>query len=147
MVCVMKARAIAIYLTASGIFQSALSGQASRSILDGIFSAEQAKRGEQIYRKECASCHGDSLEGQGPTPPLAGDDFTSNWNGQTLKDLFDQIQTTMPADHPGKLSRQESTDLLAFLLSANKFPAGKTELSSDAESLGRIRFETARPKN
>jgi S-disulfanyl-L-cysteine oxidoreductase SoxD len=143
----MKTRVMAISLTAAGIFQSALSGQASRSVWDGIYSAEQAKGGEAIYRKECASCHGASLEGQGSTPPLAGDDFTSNWNGQALKDLFDQIQNTMPADRPGTLSRQENTDLVAFLLSANKFPAGKAALGNDADALSRIRFETARPKN
>lgn len=142
-----EARAIWIILFASVIFHSWLSAQTTRSTWDGIYSAEQAKRGGQLYRKECASCHGDSLDGQPPTPPLAGDDFTSNWNGQALKDLFEKIQTTMPADHPGKLSRQENADLLAFLLSANKFPAGKTDLGSDDETLSRIRFETARPKN
>jgi hypothetical protein len=33
------------------------------------------------------------------------------------------------------------------MLGANKFPAGKTALGSDAEALARIRFDTARPKN
>jgi mono/diheme cytochrome c family protein len=145
--CVTHARAIAISLAAAGIFQATLSGQAGRSTWDGVYSAEQAQRGDGIYRKECASCHGETLDGQGPTPPLAGDDFKSNWNGQTLKDLFDKIQTTMPADHPGKLSRQETADILAFMLGANKFPAGKTALGSNTEALARIRFDTARPKN
>ncbi len=130
---------------AAGAFEGALNGQGTRSTEDGVFTGEQAKRGEGIYRKECASCHGDTLDGQGPTPPLAGDDFKSNWNGQTLKDLFDKIQTTMPADHPGKLSPQENVDVVAFLLDANKFPAGKTALGSGAEVLSKIRFETAQP--
>jgi len=134
-------------LTAAVFFQSALIGQADRSTWDGVYTAEQAQRGEQLYRKACSSCHGESLEGQGAAPPLAGDDFTSNWKGQTLKDLFEKIQTTMPADHPGTLRREENADLVGFLLSVNKFPGGKTALGSDPEVLGRIRFETARPKN
>lgn len=138
--------AIWIGLTAAVFFQGALIGQADRSTWDGVYGPEQAKRGEQLYRKACASCHGESLEGQGAAPPLAGDDFTSNWNGQTLKDLFDKIQTTMPADHPGTLRREENADLVAFMLNFNKFPDGKTALGSDPEVLSRIRFESARPK-
>jgi S-disulfanyl-L-cysteine oxidoreductase SoxD len=138
---VKRAWVVWIGLAAAGVLQ----GQTGQSTKDGVYTAEQARRGEAIYRKQCASCHGEALEGQGATPPLTGDDFASNWNGQPLKDLFDKIQTTMPADHPGTLTREQNADLTAFLLSANKFPAGKVALGSDPESLGRIRFETAKP--
>ena len=56
------------------------------------------------------------------------------------------MQTSMPADKPGQLSREQNAALLAFILNANKFPAGATELSTDAERLRQIRFETTKPK-
>jgi hypothetical protein len=52
----------------------------------------------------------------------------------------------MPQNAPGKLNRQQNADILAFVLSANKFPTGKTELSRQAEFLKEIRFEAVRPE-
>ena len=70
----------------------------------------------------------------------------ANWNGLTLGDLFERIRKTMPQNAPGKLSRQQNADLLAFLLSFNKFPAGKTELYRQAEMLKEIRFVAEKPE-
>ena len=120
--------------------------QGPTSVWDWIYSGEQARRGEAIYRKECGSCHGDQLEGLGHAPPLAGADFTIGWNGMTVGDLFERIQTTMPADQPGRLTREQNATLLAFLLNANKFPPGAAELSADGERLRQIRFEAAKQK-
>ena len=117
----------------------------SRSVWDGVYTEEQARRGETIYRKECASCHGDTLVGGGGASPLTGGIFLSNWNGLTLGDLFDRIRKTMPQGTPGKLTKQQGTDSLAYLLSFNKFPAGKTELPRQTEFLKEIRFEATRP--
>lgn len=75
------------------------------------------------------------------TPPLTGSDFAMNWNGQTLDDLFERIQTSMPADHPGTLSRDENAEIVAYILKVNKLPAGKNELPTDAEALKKIQFE------
>jgi mono/diheme cytochrome c family protein len=119
---------------------------AQASVWDGIYSAEQARKGEALYRQECASCHGEKLEGRGQAPPLTGGDFTMDWNGMTLDDLFEKIQTSMPADQPGHLSREQNATLLAFILNANKFPAGAAELPTDGERLRQIRFEAAKTK-
>jgi mono/diheme cytochrome c family protein len=116
----------------------------SRSVWDGVYTEEQAKRGESLYKKQCASCHGATLNGGESAPPLSGGVFVSNWNGLTLGDLFDRIRKTMPQNSPGKLSRQEGSDVLAYMLSVNGFPAGKTELYRQAEMLKEIRFETAK---
>src|SRR5229473_1932633 len=78
----------------------------SRSVWDGVYTEEQAKRGEELYRKECASCHGDTLVGGGGAAPLTGGAFLSNWNGLTVGDLFDRIRKTMPQGALGKLSKQ-----------------------------------------
>src|SRR2546426_10344397 len=78
----------------------------ARSVWDGVYTEEQAKRGEPLYRKECASCHGDVLTGGESAPPLTGGAFLSNWNGLTLGDLFDRIRKTMPLSAPGRLDRK-----------------------------------------
>lgn len=119
----------------------------SRSVWDGVYTDEQAKRGEVVYRKECASCHGASLTGGESAPPLTGGAFLSNWNGLTLGDLFDRIRKSMPQNTPGKLTKQQNADVLAFALSANKFPAGKTELSRQTELLKEIRFDAMKPES
>ena len=118
----------------------------SRSVWDGVYTEEQAKRGEEMYRRECASCHGDTLVGGGGAAPLAGGAFLSNWNGLTVGDLFDRIRKTMPQGSLGKLTKQQDADILAYLLSFNKFPAGKTELQKQVEFLREIRFEATKPE-
>jgi len=120
--------------------------QTTRTVWDGVYTDDQAKRGEGFYGKECASCHGGELTGGESAPPLAGDSFFANWNGLTLGDLFDRIRVSMPQNAPGKLSRQQNADILAFVLSFNRFPAGKTELYRQAEMLKEIRFEAAKPE-
>ncbi len=117
----------------------------SRSVWDGVYTEEQAKRGETIYQKECAACHGAMLTGGESAPPLTGGPFLANWNGLTMGDLFDRIRKTMPQTNPGRLTRQQDADILAFMLSVNKFPAGKTELYRQSEMLKEIRFESAKP--
>jgi mono/diheme cytochrome c family protein len=116
----------------------------SRSVWDGVYTEDQAKRGEAIYRKECAACHGATLTGGESAPPLTGGPFLANWNGLTMGDLFDRIRKTMPQTNPGRLTRQQDADILAFMLSVNKFPAGKTELYRQSEMLKEIRFESAK---
>jgi S-disulfanyl-L-cysteine oxidoreductase SoxD len=118
----------------------------SRSVWDGVYTEDQAKRGEALYQKECKGCHGVALAGGESSPPLTGGAFLSNWNGLTLGDLFERIRKTMPQNAVGKLNRQQNADVLAFLLSANKFPAGKTELSRQTEFLKEIRFEAVKPE-
>jgi len=118
----------------------------TRSVWDGAYTEEQAKRGEALYQKECKACHGVALGGGESSPPLTGGAFLSNWNGLTLGDLFERIRKTMPQNAPGKLNRQQNAEVLAFLLSANKFPSGKSELPRQTEFLKEIRFEAVKPE-
>lgn len=117
---------------------------AASSVWDGVFTEEQVKRGMAAYQKDCGSCHGAVLEGGDMTPPLVGGAFTSNWNDLTLGDLFERIRMTMPLDNPGKLSRQQNADVIAFILKTNEWPSGTTELPPDAGALKRIKIEAAR---
>ena len=117
----------------------------SRSVWDGVYTEEQSRRGEPVYAKECAACHGAELMGGESAPPLTGGAFLSNWNGLTLGDLFDRIRKTMPQSAPGRLTRQQDADVLALMLSRNKFPPGKTELYKQSEMLKDIKFEAEKP--
>jgi cytochrome c len=145
----MKVPGAILVLVAISSFNAMLRAQAptseSRSVWDGVYTEEQAKRGEPIYRKECALCHGDMLTGGESAPPLSGGAFLANWNGLTMGDLFDRIRKTMPQTNPGRLTRQQDADILAFMLNINKFPSGKTELYRQSEMLREIRFESAKP--
>ena len=119
---------------------------AEQSVWDGVYSPVQAKHGQELYTKACASCHRENLEGHGTTPSLAGAEFRDRWDGETLDDLFEKMQATMPGDHPGSLSREDNAAILAFILRANEMPAGDKDLPSEGESLARIRFTSAKSK-
>src|SRR6266446_3558991 len=110
-----------------------------RSLTEGVYSDGQATRGETLYKTQCGECHGNAMEGT-VGPPLVGDGFLSNWSGRPLAGLVDKIQKTMPFNQPGSLSRQQSTELTAYILQFGKFPAGQAELS-DA-MLAQISFPT-----
>jgi S-disulfanyl-L-cysteine oxidoreductase SoxD len=116
--------------------------EATRSVWDGVYTEAQADRGRPLYNQHCASCHADTLMGGEMSPPLVGGEFLSNWNGLTLGDLFERIRTTMPQNKAGKLSREVNSDITAYILSVNKFPAGKTELAHSAEFLKDIRIDS-----
>jgi len=85
------------------------------------------------------------LTGGEAAPPLTGGEFLANWNGLTVRDLFERIRISMPADRPGALSGAQTADILAHMLHVNQFPAGKTELERQTEILKQIRFEAMKP--
>ncbi|HWA10787.1 MAG TPA: cytochrome c [Opitutaceae bacterium] len=114
---------------------------ASHSVWDGVYSAEQAARGQKAYQDGCARCHGDKLEGKDDSPPLVGDAFLKKWKNKAVSRLVDQTKRTMPSDGPGDLTRQDCTDMIAYLLSANGFPAGKTDLPVEAGAQKEIMIE------
>src|SRR5579871_5188554 len=118
-----------------------------QSVWDGIYTDAQADRGKQLYSDACASCHGPELTGGEMAPPLVGGDFSSDWNGLSLGDLFDRMRISMPQNAPGSLSAQQNADILAFILQANKFPSGTTELPKDSMMLKSIQYMTQKPAN
>ena len=120
---------------AAGIIFVALAAAASRTVWDGVYSKPQATRGQKAYNAQCARCHGDTLLGGESAPPLVDRDFLDKWNGKSVGSLVELTRTTMPSDGPGKLSRRLCSDIIAYVLSANGFPAGESELDSENESL------------
>jgi mono/diheme cytochrome c family protein len=115
------------------------------SIWSGVYTDEQAKRGEAISNKLCTSCHGPELSGGEAGPTLVGLEFTGNWNNLTVLDFYDRVHTTMPADAPGTMTPRQATDVIAYVFKLNKYPAGKTELPTDVALLKGIKIEGAQP--
>jgi mono/diheme cytochrome c family protein len=114
------------------------------SIWDGIFTAEQANRGEVLYTGACALCHGKKLDGapadpdMNGTPPIGRYKFLRNWDGKSLATLFHYTRVTMPYNNPGYLADQAYIDIIAYMLATSNIPAGNTELSSNSEALAQI---------
>jgi mono/diheme cytochrome c family protein len=118
----------------------------TRSVWDGVYTTEQARRGGDIYYSQCSTCHGEKLEGVDDAPSLAGKEFLDGWDGRTVGALFEKMRTKMPRDNPGRLDRQTYLDATAYILSANQFPAGQTELPQDLAPLKLIRIDAVKPE-
>lgn len=110
-----------------------------RGLADGVYTDQQATRGQRIYKERCSSCHGDNLAGRAG-PPLAGEDFLAGWSSQSLLDLASKVRRTMPRDDSPRLSAQETADVVAYMLQAGKFPAGRIELPSEETALKQVAF-------
>jgi len=135
-------RTLATLLTV-GLLQPMLFAQAAPheiSTSDGVYTAQQAQQGKTLYQAQCLICHGPSLEGMGPNSPLAGPAFLSKWTGRTVAALFQKTIVMMPATGPGTLSPQHTAEIIAYILSVNKVPPGKTDLPSDPLSLEKIQI-------
>lgn len=133
---------ISVFCAAAVFATSVMVGaQSGKMASEGVFTADQAKRGEGIYKEQCAACHGDNLEGSGPMPPLTGKEFLSNWQDKALAELFEKMQTSMPATAPGTLSPVQAADTLAYMLSNGKYPAGSAVLEGKADALALIKLD------
>jgi mono/diheme cytochrome c family protein len=130
---------VGIVLACSLAGSVSLALQAPQSVNDGIYTEQQAMRGQTLYQKRCSTCHGPDLAGR-TGPPLTGDDFLSNWDTQPLLELANKILKTMPKDDTERLTAQESADVLAFILQAGKFPSGRAELLVNDVALKRVNF-------
>jgi mono/diheme cytochrome c family protein len=113
-----------------------------RTVWDGVYTAEQAERGEQTFKRVCGYCHRDDLSGDGDVgaPALVGSGFSYRWRGLAIAEMFLTIGETMPQDAPASLTPQECLDIIGFLLQMNDMPAGDLELPLDLAELERMRF-------
>ncbi len=111
---------------------------ATRSIWDGVYSDAQISRGKKAFNSLCARCHGEGLLGNDDSPALVEADFLKDIEGKTVGSLVERTRKTMPSDGPGKVSRQQCTDITAYVLSSNGFPAGKSDLPTDLEAQNQI---------
>jgi len=126
------ASALAIFCAAMAVN---VRGQTTSTVWNGVYTAEQAKRGETIFKDNCSVCHAEDLTGA-DGPALKGELFTLLWEGRSLGKLFERLRRMPPRS--AALPLEESRDALAFILQANGYPAGERELSTDASSLDEI---------
>ena len=105
---------------------------ATKSILEGVYTEEQARRGEKITNDVCSNCHMEDW--------FTGS-LLASWAGATVEMLYELISTTMPEDRPASLERQQYADVLAYIFELNGVPTGQEELSADKEALRAILIE------
>jgi mono/diheme cytochrome c family protein len=115
------------------------------TVWDSVFTADQAARGETLYKAGCAKCHGATLAGTDDGSPLAGANFLANWNGLSVFDLADKIRTTMPPEKPKSVTGPQLADVVAYLLAQNQFPVGTKALSDSADLQKSIKIVQAKP--
>jgi mono/diheme cytochrome c family protein len=122
------AAALAVLLVLAALAAEAQNAP-SPSIWGGVFTAEQAKRGNDAYQASCSGCHGSDLHATDPEAvDLTGPAIRAKWNGKTLQDRFETIRDTMPPGNANTLGDKTYMDILAFILQSNEFPAGTQEL-------------------
>jgi len=104
----------------------------ARTTRDRVYTAEQAERGKDVYRRVCSQCHAlDFYKGPVMKP----------WDGGSLEGLYDAVSRLMPQNNPGSLKRREYVDILAYILSLNGMPAGEEEMPTRAADLKAIRIK------
>ena len=107
---------------------------------EGVYTAEQAKRGASLYFDNCATCHGGSLQGLEENPPLSGKMFLKKWTTGPLSGLYGYINTQMPLGQPGVLGASGTADVVAYILSGNGVAPGTKELPANAAALRNIKL-------
>ncbi len=124
-----------------------IQAQQPASVWDGAYLQEQATAGKAVYDQHCSQCHGtDVLKVRtGGAPNLTGPTFKDNWNGLSVSDLFEYIKKGMPRNDAGRLTREQTATIVAFIFTSNGFPVGKKELPTDPAALKAIRFDAAKP--
>jgi mono/diheme cytochrome c family protein len=139
----------ALSAAAGALTQTSATG--TPSIRDGVFTAEQARRGKIAYTGPCDRCHGFKLDGASddpdmlPAPPVAGPKFLRKWNDRMLAAVFEYVRTTMPFNNPGYLSDAEVADIVAYMLFVSGMPAGNEDLQPDPKALAAIRIVSQSP--
>ena len=113
---------------------------AGKTVWDGVFTDDQAKRGSVVYTETCGSCHGGDMAGDGFAPALSGTEFAGNWNELSVGDLYERIRISMPPTGPAEVSNAQKADILAYIMKFNRYPAGTVELEAKTEALKQIKI-------
>ncbi len=140
---VLPASAIAVLLI-GGLAAPVRTAQ-QPTVMDGVYTAEQAERGQRAYRQHCTYCHHDDLLGgedlRVVPPALVGLAFTERWAGKTLGAYFQAVATTMPWQRT-PLTGPLYADIISYVLKENGYPAGTRELTDDQARLDAILLVT-----
>jgi len=125
-----------------GAAVAAVWAQGGVTVRDGVYSSAQAERGKANYSVYCRACHSEDLsggsDGGDPAPALRTSDF--GLKRRDLGNLYGYIRKAMPRDDPGSLTSTMTADIVAYLLQANGFPPGESELPAGQDALSQIRI-------
>jgi mono/diheme cytochrome c family protein len=97
------------------------------------FTLDQANAGETLYKLNCQACHGSRLTNGQFGTPLRGSFFRNIWKGKSLGELLQHTWEKMPPDNMMSLTREQVTNLVAFIFSRNDLEPGKIPMVSDPE--------------
>jgi mono/diheme cytochrome c family protein len=122
------------------IASTVLSAQDNDKIWSGVYTTAQAERGKAAFLKSCSNCHNSTLDGTVRAPALRGERFTADWINTNVDTLFTKLRDTMPATYPETVADDVKLDILTYLLQANSFPAGSSELKLDEKELANIQI-------
>ena len=109
-----------------------LQTEPTRTVLNGVYTAEQAARGEVVFTEKCKTCHRSEYLSSPEALALKGPLFVERWREDSLGALYTKMKGYMPPANVGpKLKDDEYLDLLAYFLQVNAYPTGSSELKID----------------
>jgi alcohol dehydrogenase (cytochrome c) len=105
---------------------------------EALFTSTQAVAGKAAYARNCANCHGATVDDGKSAPPLRGAAFLGKYTGKPAADLFTYVSTKMPRNNPGSLGAAEYAQIIAYVLQQNSYATGHKEFASDAAALASV---------
>ena len=113
-----------VVVASSTAWAQSTDSTSKKSTLAGVYTEEQATKGDSEHQANCVARHGAGLPRR--SPRLGRSNRT---------DLFDQLKATMPEDNPAA-STQQHTDIIAYIIFKVNGPlSGTTVLPADLEAL------------
>jgi mono/diheme cytochrome c family protein len=101
--------------------------RSARSVADGVFTANQAAQGKQLFRQECSFCH--------QAVNYTGANFAAKWGEGTVGDVYLDMALAMPPANAGGLTPATYASIVAYFLSESGYSAGNADLPADATQL------------
>lgn len=98
------------------------------TVNDAVYTKAQAELGEELYKDNCLTCHDKKYF----RPVL------KRWDGQPLGLFFTVMSASMPESNPGSLPDKQYVDILAYILSLSRYPAGDSDLDNADDALNQI---------
>ena len=121
-------KSVSVFVVAAGLLVTTAVIADPQSTNDAVYSKPQAKVGEQLYKDNCLTCHDKKYF----RPVL------KRWDGQPLGLFYTVMSASMPESNPGSLPDQQYLDILAYILSLSRYPAGDDALHNTDDALNQI---------
>jgi mono/diheme cytochrome c family protein len=122
-----------VWIAALTLSSDVTHGAAQKTTNDGVYTKAQAEGAKAQFEKLCAECHAFTVAAKKKPKdlPLGDEPFFESWTGRPLSEMISTIALTMPNDGSAVVSDKEATDLVAYILQQNGFPAGSNPLSKE----------------